>query len=204
MRSLFPESTAHSEHPCASPPEPHSAECRFPRPSPAQPRVASAPRPFLPCTSANTLTTSLSPPSVQTPFTSVSGSQAPSVRKPLVPAVWSSLLGRHLLYPQVPPRRGVGHNLSGLAWHGLLLLRAPEFMFPAYTPCDPRFLTALPSPQVQSELKRKWRGWCPSRPCGRDYRLHSLSVSRNGSESALRLHRGSRTPSSLQTETSVI
>uniref|UniRef100_A0A673TM79 Vasoactive intestinal peptide receptor 2 n=1 Tax=Suricata suricatta TaxID=37032 RepID=A0A673TM79_SURSU len=57
---------------------------------------------------------------------------------------------------------------------------------------------------VQSELKRKWRGWCPSRPCGQDYRLHGLSVSRNGSESALQLHRGSRAASFLQTETSVI
>ncbi|XP_029810068.1 vasoactive intestinal polypeptide receptor 2 [Suricata suricatta] len=58
--------------------------------------------------------------------------------------------------------------------------------------------------EVQSELKRKWRGWCPSRPCGQDYRLHGLSVSRNGSESALQLHRGSRAASFLQTETSVI
>uniref|UniRef100_A0A452SLW6 Vasoactive intestinal polypeptide receptor 2 n=1 Tax=Ursus americanus TaxID=9643 RepID=A0A452SLW6_URSAM len=58
--------------------------------------------------------------------------------------------------------------------------------------------------EVQSELKRKWRSLCPSRPCGQDYRLHSSSVSRNGSESALQFHRGSRAPSFLQTETSVI
>ncbi|XP_053754642.1 vasoactive intestinal polypeptide receptor 2 isoform X3 [Panthera pardus] len=60
------------------------------------------------------------------------------------------------------------------------------------------------SQQVQSELKRKWRGWCPSQPCGRDHRFHGSSVSRNGSESALQLHRGSCAPSFLQTETSVI
>nr|XP_060485428.1 vasoactive intestinal polypeptide receptor 2 [Panthera onca] len=58
--------------------------------------------------------------------------------------------------------------------------------------------------EVQSELKRKWRGWCPSQPCGRDHRFHGSSVSRNGSESALQLHRGSCAPSFLQTETSVI
>ncbi|XP_030881088.1 vasoactive intestinal polypeptide receptor 2 [Leptonychotes weddellii] len=58
--------------------------------------------------------------------------------------------------------------------------------------------------EVQSELKRKWRSLCRSRPCGRDCRLHSLSVWRNGSESAQQFHRGSRAPSFLQTETSVI
>ncbi|XP_043446002.1 vasoactive intestinal polypeptide receptor 2 isoform X2 [Prionailurus viverrinus] len=58
--------------------------------------------------------------------------------------------------------------------------------------------------EVQSELKRKWRGWCPSQPCGQDRRFHGSSVSRNGSESALQLHRGSCAPSFLQTETSVI
>ncbi|XP_041609223.1 vasoactive intestinal polypeptide receptor 2 isoform X2 [Vulpes vulpes] len=58
--------------------------------------------------------------------------------------------------------------------------------------------------EVQSELKRKWRGMCPSRPCGQDSRLHSSSVSRNGSESALQHPRGSRALSFLHTETSVI
>ncbi|XP_044775964.1 vasoactive intestinal polypeptide receptor 2 [Neomonachus schauinslandi] len=58
--------------------------------------------------------------------------------------------------------------------------------------------------EVQSELKRKWRSLCRSRPCGRDCRLHSLSVWRNGSESAQQFHWGSRAPSFLQTETSVI
>ena len=58
--------------------------------------------------------------------------------------------------------------------------------------------------EVQSELRRRWRGLCPSRPSGRDYRLHSSSISRNGSEGALQVPRGSRAPSFLQTETSVI
>ncbi|XP_040840285.1 vasoactive intestinal polypeptide receptor 2 isoform X1 [Ochotona curzoniae] len=58
--------------------------------------------------------------------------------------------------------------------------------------------------EVQSELKRKWRGLCPTQPRSRDYRLHGSSISRHGSESALQFHRGSRAQSFLQTETSVI
>ncbi|ERE72588.1 vasoactive intestinal polypeptide receptor [Cricetulus griseus] len=56
--------------------------------------------------------------------------------------------------------------------------------------------------EVQCELKRRWRGLCLTQPGSRDYRLHSWSMSRNGSESALQIHRGSRTQSFLQTETS--
>ena len=59
-------------------------------------------------------------------------------------------------------------------------------------------------PQVQSELRRTWRGLWPSRPSARDRRLHSLSISRTGSDGALQGSRGSRAPSLLQTETSVI
>ncbi|XP_032161127.1 vasoactive intestinal polypeptide receptor 2 isoform X2 [Mustela erminea] len=58
--------------------------------------------------------------------------------------------------------------------------------------------------EVQSELKRKWRGLCPGWPCGLDHGLRRASVSRNDSENALQFHRGSRAPSFLQTETSVI
>ncbi|XP_066092748.1 vasoactive intestinal polypeptide receptor 2 isoform X2 [Saccopteryx bilineata] len=58
--------------------------------------------------------------------------------------------------------------------------------------------------EVQSELRRKWRSMCLSPPSGRGDRLHSLSISRNGSESTLHFPRGCRTPSFLQTETSVI
>ncbi|KAK7801105.1 hypothetical protein U0070_022768 [Myodes glareolus] len=58
--------------------------------------------------------------------------------------------------------------------------------------------------EVQCELKRRWRSLCLTQPGSRDYRLHSWSMSRNGSESALQIHRGSRTQSFLQTETSVI
>ncbi|XP_037691633.1 vasoactive intestinal polypeptide receptor 2 isoform X2 [Choloepus didactylus] len=58
--------------------------------------------------------------------------------------------------------------------------------------------------EVQCELKRKWRSFCPNQSMSRDYRLHSSSISRNGSESALQFHRNSRAQSFLQTETSVI
>ncbi|XP_015274314.1 PREDICTED: vasoactive intestinal polypeptide receptor 2 [Gekko japonicus] len=58
--------------------------------------------------------------------------------------------------------------------------------------------------EVQGELKRKWRSWCLNQRMGRDYKLHSSSISRNGSESISQLHRNSTTQFSLQTETSVI
>ncbi|XP_053122078.1 vasoactive intestinal polypeptide receptor 2 [Hemicordylus capensis] len=58
--------------------------------------------------------------------------------------------------------------------------------------------------EVQGELKRKWRSWCLNQRMGRDYRVHSSSISRNGSESISQLHRNSTTQFSLQTETSVI
>nr|XP_028580862.1 vasoactive intestinal polypeptide receptor 2-like [Podarcis muralis] len=58
--------------------------------------------------------------------------------------------------------------------------------------------------EVQGELKRKWRSWCLNQRMGRDYRLHSSSISRNGSESISQLHRNSATQFSLQTETTVI
>ncbi|ELK37999.1 Vasoactive intestinal polypeptide receptor 2 [Myotis davidii] len=44
---------------------------------------------------------------------------------------------------------------------------------------------------VQSELRRKWQNLCPRQPSGWGDRLHSLSISRNGSESTLPSHRGS-------------
>uniref|UniRef100_A0A2K6S305 Vasoactive intestinal polypeptide receptor 2 n=1 Tax=Saimiri boliviensis boliviensis TaxID=39432 RepID=A0A2K6S305_SAIBB len=58
--------------------------------------------------------------------------------------------------------------------------------------------------EVQCELKRKWRSQCPTPSSSRDYRVCGSSISRNGSEGALRFHRGSHTQSFLQTETSVI
>ncbi|XP_046524949.1 vasoactive intestinal polypeptide receptor 2 [Equus quagga] len=58
--------------------------------------------------------------------------------------------------------------------------------------------------EVQSELRRKWRSLGRSQPSGRDYRLHSSSISRTGSEGALQGPRGSRAASLLQTETSVL
>ncbi|XP_036284771.1 vasoactive intestinal polypeptide receptor 2 [Pipistrellus kuhlii] len=57
---------------------------------------------------------------------------------------------------------------------------------------------------VQHELRRKWQSLCPRQPSGRGGRLHSLSISRTGSESTLPSHRGPHTPAFLQTETSVI
>ncbi|XP_027625852.1 vasoactive intestinal polypeptide receptor 2 [Tupaia chinensis] len=58
--------------------------------------------------------------------------------------------------------------------------------------------------EVQSELKRKWHGRCPAQPAGRGHGLQGSSLSRHGSDSALQCSRGSRAPSFLQTETSVI
>nr|KAF6419682.1 vasoactive intestinal peptide receptor 2 [Rousettus aegyptiacus] len=58
--------------------------------------------------------------------------------------------------------------------------------------------------EVQTELRRKWRSWCPSRASGPRDRLHGLSISRTGSEGTLHLHRGSCTESFLHTETSAI
>ncbi|XP_048367791.1 vasoactive intestinal polypeptide receptor 2 isoform X2 [Sphaerodactylus townsendi] len=66
------------------------------------------------------------------------------------------------------------------------------------------FELCLGSFQVQGELKRKWRSWCLNQRMGRDYKLHSSSISRNGSESISQLHRNSTIQFSLQTETSVI
>ena len=72
---------------------------------------------------------------------------------------------------------------------------------PQLPPLSPR---RRAPPQVQSELRRTWRGLWPSRPSARDYRLHSSSISRTGSDGALQGPRSSRAPSLLQTETSVI
>uniref|UniRef100_A0A8D0C7P1 Vasoactive intestinal peptide receptor 2 n=1 Tax=Salvator merianae TaxID=96440 RepID=A0A8D0C7P1_SALMN len=58
--------------------------------------------------------------------------------------------------------------------------------------------------EVQGELKRKWRSWCLNQRMGRDYRLHSSSISRNGSEIIAQIHRNSATQFSLQTESTVI
>lgn len=58
--------------------------------------------------------------------------------------------------------------------------------------------------EVQGELKRKWRSWCLNQRVGRDYKLHSSSISRNGSESISQIHRNSSTHLSLQTESVVI
>uniref|UniRef100_A0A8D2IKW3 Vasoactive intestinal peptide receptor 2 n=1 Tax=Varanus komodoensis TaxID=61221 RepID=A0A8D2IKW3_VARKO len=58
--------------------------------------------------------------------------------------------------------------------------------------------------EVQSEVKRKWWSWCLNQRMGRDYRLHSSYISRNGSESISQLHRNSATQFSLQTENTVI
>lgn len=54
--------------------------------------------------------------------------------------------------------------------------------------------------EVQSELRRTWRSLSLKRYVGRDYRLHAMSVSRNGAE----FPRNSRAQSILQTETTVL
>ncbi|XP_041423294.1 vasoactive intestinal polypeptide receptor 2 [Xenopus laevis] len=58
--------------------------------------------------------------------------------------------------------------------------------------------------EVQGELKRKWRSWDYIRYKKRDKRMHSFTISHNGSESAPQFHRNSRAQSILQTETTVI
>ncbi|XP_022536858.2 vasoactive intestinal polypeptide receptor 2 [Astyanax mexicanus] len=58
--------------------------------------------------------------------------------------------------------------------------------------------------EVQSELKRKWRSVCLKRYIGRDYRLHSSSISRNGADNVAQFHRNSRAQSFLQTETTLV
>ncbi|XP_030624966.1 vasoactive intestinal polypeptide receptor 2 [Chanos chanos] len=58
--------------------------------------------------------------------------------------------------------------------------------------------------EVQSELKRKWRSVCLKRYIGRDYRLHSSSISRNGTENMAQFQRISRAQSFLQTETTLV
>ncbi|KAI5091954.1 vasoactive intestinal polypeptide receptor 2 precursor [Silurus meridionalis] len=58
--------------------------------------------------------------------------------------------------------------------------------------------------QVQNELKRKWRSVCLKRYIGRDYRLRSSSISRNGTDNVSLFLCNSRTQSFLQTtETTV-
>ncbi|XP_064188744.1 vasoactive intestinal polypeptide receptor 2-like [Anguilla rostrata] len=57
--------------------------------------------------------------------------------------------------------------------------------------------------EVQSELKRMWRSVCLTY-LSREYRLHSSSLSQNGSEAMSQFHRKSRAQSFLQTETTVL
>nr|XP_046227552.1 vasoactive intestinal polypeptide receptor 2-like [Scatophagus argus] len=58
--------------------------------------------------------------------------------------------------------------------------------------------------EVQSELRRTWRSFSLKRYVGRDYKLHGMSVSRNGTENSAQLPRNSRAQSILQTETTMI
>ncbi|XP_044196410.1 vasoactive intestinal polypeptide receptor 2-like [Thunnus albacares] len=58
--------------------------------------------------------------------------------------------------------------------------------------------------EVQSELRRTWRSLSLKRYVGRDYRQHTLSLSRNGAENSSQSPRKSRAQSILQTETVVI
>ncbi|XP_071340646.1 vasoactive intestinal polypeptide receptor 2-like [Trachinotus anak] len=58
--------------------------------------------------------------------------------------------------------------------------------------------------EVQSELRRTWRSLSLKRYVGRDYRLHAMSVSRNGTENSAQFPRNSRAQSILQTETTML
>ncbi|KAJ3611600.1 hypothetical protein NHX12_021615 [Muraenolepis orangiensis] len=56
----------------------------------------------------------------------------------------------------------------------------------------------------QGEVKRKWRSVSLKRYVGRDYRLRTMSASRNGGDNPAPLTRNSRAQSILQTETSML
>ena len=58
--------------------------------------------------------------------------------------------------------------------------------------------------KVQGELRRTWRSLSLKRYVGRDYRLHAMSVSRNGTENSAQFPRNSRAQSILQTETTML
>ncbi|XP_056155553.1 vasoactive intestinal polypeptide receptor 2-like [Lampris incognitus] len=58
--------------------------------------------------------------------------------------------------------------------------------------------------EVQSELRRTWRSVSLKRCVRRDYRLHAMSVGRNGVDNSARFPRNSRAQSILQTETTVL
>ncbi|XP_068437461.1 vasoactive intestinal polypeptide receptor 2-like [Clinocottus analis] len=58
--------------------------------------------------------------------------------------------------------------------------------------------------EVQIELRRTWRSLSLKRYEARDYRLHAMSVSRNGNESSAHFPRSCRAQSILQTETTTL
>ncbi|XP_038588272.1 vasoactive intestinal polypeptide receptor 2-like [Micropterus salmoides] len=58
--------------------------------------------------------------------------------------------------------------------------------------------------EVQSELRRTWRSLSLKRYVGREYQLHAMSVSRNGTENSSQFPRNSRAQSILQTETTML
>ncbi|KAF7654374.1 hypothetical protein LDENG_00070320 [Lucifuga dentata] len=58
--------------------------------------------------------------------------------------------------------------------------------------------------EVQCELRRTWRSLSLKRYVGGDYRLHAMSVSRNGTDNSTHFPRNSRAQSILQTETSIL
>uniref|UniRef100_A0A667Z8R7 Vasoactive intestinal peptide receptor 2 n=1 Tax=Myripristis murdjan TaxID=586833 RepID=A0A667Z8R7_9TELE len=57
---------------------------------------------------------------------------------------------------------------------------------------------------VQGELRRTWRSLSLKRYVGQDYRLHAMSVSRNGTDNSAHCPRNSRAQSILQTETTML
>ncbi|KAG7231326.1 hypothetical protein INR49_012166 [Caranx melampygus] len=58
--------------------------------------------------------------------------------------------------------------------------------------------------EVQSELRRTWRSLSLKRYVGPDCRLHTMSISRNGTETSAQFPRNSRAQSILQTETTML
>ncbi|KAM4606053.1 vasoactive intestinal polypeptide receptor 2-like, partial [Polymixia lowei] len=58
--------------------------------------------------------------------------------------------------------------------------------------------------EVQNELRRTWRSFSLKRYVGRDYRLHAMSISPNGTDNPAHFPRNSRAQSILQTETTML
>ncbi|XP_073915862.1 vasoactive intestinal polypeptide receptor 2 isoform X2 [Castor canadensis] len=139
------------------------------------------------------------------------GGNDQSQYKPTTPSASTTCLGhtrgspgRRPPHPSSSARRLAKSTLLLIPLFGVHYMVFAAFPIGISSTYQILFELCVGSFQVQCELKRRWRGLYSTQSGSRDYRLHSWSMSRNGSESALQIHRGSRAQSFLQTETSVI